>query len=368
MITIFKNFVEYIKYSPAIIQITWLLIALFSVLIVNLTLYLKHLRSRLRSKERTLEKYQQKYESLLIEYLYSENEGDETNIKQLSIINYLKKSSVYGLQRKIIISTLLKLKNEISGEIAVSIQKLYYQIGLESYALKNLKSKKWDVTARAIKELSLFEITETQDEILKYMNHPKKEVRKEVQIYLVRLFRFEGLKFLDNLTTSLSEWDQIQLLEILQKNKENTPPDLTNWLKSSNDSVVSFALKLAKIYYQYEVKEIIISLLYHHNEEIRISAIQALSHLSVTESKEILKENLTKRSIDEQIAVFKLFENLSDSNDISFIKEYVNNENFEIKVSVMKILNIITEDETHTFKIISNNEEYSESINLIKAS
>ncbi|WP_369764669.1 HEAT repeat domain-containing protein [Flavobacterium sp. WC2429] len=369
MVNIFQYIVDYLKYAPTIIQLSWALSAVFTFTIISLTFYLKHLRSRLRTKERIQKVYEKKYEADLIEYLYSGNEEEEVSPEQQKIINYLKKSSEDSLKRKLIISTLLKLRSEISGETANDIQKLYYQTGLINYASSKLKHKKWNIIAKAIKELTQFGIKDVHDDVILLINHPKKEVRKEIQMYLVKLFHFEGLDFLNVLKTPLSEWDQIQLLEILQNFEDQKIPDINEWLESSNSTVVLFALKLAKIYNQFEAKDVIIKLLNHSEMQVRIEAIDVLSNMGVIEAVAILKNDFDQRDIEEQIAFFKMLESMYDTSDISFISQFINHENFYIKVSVMKILKVINVDnESNTFKIITTDKEFSESINLIKAS
>lgn len=368
MLNIYQYIIDYLKYAPTIIQLSWGLSAVFIFTIFSLTLYLKHLRSRLRTKERIRKVYEKKYESDLIEYLYSGNEEQEVSPEQQIIVNYLKKSSDDGLKRKLIISTLLKLRNEISGEVAIAIQNLYYQTGLINYASSKLKDKKWNVVAKAIKELTQFGIKEVHDEVILLINHPKKEVRKEIQMYLVKLFHFDGLDFLNVLKTPLSEWDQIQLLEILQNFEDQKIPDITDWLESTNNTVVLFALKLAKIYNQFAAKEEIISLLHHADQTIRIDAIDVLTNMGDFEAVTILKNDFEQRSIEEQIAFFKMMENMYDANDFTFISKYINHENFEIKVSAMKILKVINVDDSNAIKIITTDKELSKSANLIKAS
>ncbi|WP_413998848.1 HEAT repeat domain-containing protein [Flavobacterium sp. W1B] len=367
MANLYQYIIDYIKNTSELLLFLWALSAVFALTITGLILYLKYLRVRLKTKERIQKVYQKKYESNLIEYLYSGDEDAEISIEQQKIIDFLEKNSMDGLKRKLIITTLLKLRNEISGETADAIQRLYYQTGLINYASSKLKHKKWDVVARAIKELTQFEIKEVHSEIILLINHPKKEVRNETQMYLVKLFHFEGLDFLNVLTTPLSEWNQIQLLEILQNFIDQEIPDITKWLESSNNSVVIFALKLAKIYNQFEAKDAIINLLNHSDITIRIEAIDVLSNLGVTEAIPILKNDFYNRSIEEQIAFFKMMENTYENTDTPFILQFIDHENFEIRVSVMKILKVLNVDMYNTFKTTTN-QEYSKKNNLIKAS
>lgn len=351
---------------PIIVLFTYLALIFIAVIIV-LLVYLKNLRGQLRIKGRIEATYQKKYESDLIEYLYA---GDDENIneQQQKIVDYLKKCIQNPLKRKIIIATFLKLKNEISGETADAIQNLYYQTGLIDSATAKLKSKKWDNIARAIRELNQFEIKETHDEIIQLINHPRKEVRNEIQKYLVKLFRFEGLKFLDVLENPLSEWDQIQLLEILNKFNNLEIPDMNNWLYSKNDSVVLFTIKLVRIYNQFEAQEAIVALFNHSNIEIRIAAINIVNHLGIYEAIEIIKTDLSSRTLEEQIAFFKMMEEMAMPNDIPFVKDYIEHENFYIRISVMKIMNLITVDSNNTFKVNTITPDFSIDKNLTKAS
>lgn len=369
MVNIFLYLVEYYTNSPKIIQFTWALSVSFLILIISLIFYLTQLRRQLRAEERIKAVYQKKYESDLIEYLSSGNGVDEISKEQQIIVDYLKKCSKSNVNRELIVCTLLKLKDEISGETAVAIQKLYCQTEIVNYAYAKLKSKKWDVIAKGIKELAQFEIEEALNEVLKHIDHPKREVRKELQMYLVKLFRFKGLEFLNILTTHLSEWDQIQFLEILQNSENSHIPDITKFLESQNNSVVSFSLKLAKIYNQYEAKEQIVKLLNHSSQEIRIESINVLSQFNDIDSLVILKNDFNQRSIEEQIAIFKMIEALYEVSDIPFLLEHINNPIFEIKVSATKILNELSNNsEANDIRSIATDKEYLKKISLIKAS
>lgn len=362
----YQYLIDYFENAPTIIQVVWISICIFFVAIVILIIYLKFLRNKLRKNEKTVAEYQKEYESDLITYLYAGNEEDEISAEQQIIIEKLKSCATDKFKRRIIVSTLLRLRNEISGEMAESIQKLYYQSGLIEYALSRLKSKKWYVVAKGIRELTQLQVKEVHDEIITLVNHLKKEIRKEVQLYLVTLFHFEGLEFLNVLQTQLSEWDQIQLLEVLQRFDDQEIPDINPWLKSTNNSVVVFALKLAKIYNQFEVKDSIMELLAHQQKKTRLDAINVLSHLQVIEAKEVLKNNFEKLSVEEQIAIFKLLENMYEPSDEPFLLEHITHENFEIKLAALKILKILNIEKFKTLKELSAESDFVKIFNFIE--
>lgn len=367
MITNYSNYLfDYFHSSPKIIQISWLISAILFLAVLVLVGYLKYLRARLRNKGRIVTTYQKKYESDLIEYLYA-HEGPELSLQQQQIITYLKKCAKNRLKKRIITRTLLKLRNEISGETADAIQKLYYNLNFVAEAEAKLNSKKWNVIANGISELANFDIKEVHDKIIVHINHPKKEVRREIQFYLVKLFSFDGLTFLNVLQTQLSEWDQIQLLEILQRRNSLNLPDLTNWLQSPNDSVISFTLKLVKIFNQYETKEQVLQLFNHPNIAIRIEAIELVSPLGFFEAIALLQKDTKERSTEELIAILRMGEKMFTKEDIVFVSQFLTHTIYEIKQVAELIMHSIDPEDTYTIHINRKKEENFEGLDLTKA-
>ena len=339
-----QYFVDYYNEFPFLVQLVWMVSGLLFSSIILLTAYLKVIRYYLRKKDKEFTKFKNDYEGLLVEYLYADKESEEVSKEKQAIMLKIKSHIPYKNKRKMVISILYNLMNEVSGEMADSIKTLYYETGLIDYALTRLNNKNWYVIAKGIGELTRFNIEEAYVNIVKFINHPRKEVRKETQLYLVSLFRFEGLSFLNELKEPLSEWAQVQLLEILQKLDDQEICDIKPWLKSTNDTVVLFALKLAQIYNQFEVKDTLMDLLSHKNKSIRIYVIEVLTHLYGIEAKDRLMANFNDLSIEEQISFFGLLEKLVIPSDEPFIEKHLFHKNFEIQLLALKILKSINID------------------------
>jgi hypothetical protein len=359
--------IENFEQSPIIIQVVWTSIVIIIFLIFIIILYLKYLRIILRKNDLLKSKLEKKYEIAVINYLYAGNETDEISSEQQSIIDEVKSTISEPFKRDILISTLLKLSYEISGEMAESIHQLYIETGLLNYSLAKLRNRKWNIIADGIREVTLFHVKEVQDQVKIHINHPKVQVRSAMQLYLVNLFHFEGLNFLNHITTPISEWDQIQLLEVLQLNNNQIVSDIKLWLKSTNESVVFFALKLAKIYNQYGVKDELIVLLDHKNIKIRIDVIHLLSYLNIIDAKTILKNKFKKLTLEEQIAFFEMMENLYEMTDKPFVMEHILNTNFEIKFSALKILRNLNIEEFNRFKNLTVEPEFVRIVKYIES-
>ncbi len=329
---------------PFLIQLAWALSGVLSIAIVLLTIYLKIIRSYLRKKAQHHLAYKNKYEIFLVEYLYSGNDDGSLSDTQQTIIKKLKTSVKNKAKRKVIISILYKLMNEVSGEMSDYIKTLYHETGLINFAIDRLYNKNWYIAAKGIGELTRFNIEDVNEKVSEYALHPRREVRNEAHLYLVNLFRFEGLEFLNNLKTPLSEWAQVQLLETLQKFDDQQICDIKPWLRSSNNSVVLFALKLAKIYNQFEVQDTLMELLNHENKTVRIASIEVLTNLYGLEAKEMLKANFKDLSLEEQISFFEMLEKLVIPSDEPFIEKHLFHKNFEIQLLALKILKSINLD------------------------
>ncbi|WNH08437.1 hypothetical protein [Thalassobellus suaedae] len=340
----YQTYIDYIKDAPLLMKIAWGACCFLISIILLLTIYLKFIRRYLRIKELEDLEFRKEYEVSIIEYLYSGDDSGTINSIQESIIDKIKVSINNKSKRKIIIKVLYDLMNEVSGEMSDSIKIFYYKTGLINDALKRLESKKWHIIAKGIGELTRFKIDEVNNNVTKFIKHPKKEVRKETQLYLVSLYKFEGLSFLNNMARPLSEWTQIQLLEILQNFDDQQICDIKPWLKSTNDSVVLFSLKLAQVYNQFEVQETLMELLSHNSKNIRVSAIETLTHLYGIEAKEMLKTNFNELSLEEQISFFGMLEKLVVPTDEPFVEKYLFHKNFEIQLLALKILKSINLD------------------------
>ncbi|GGK50386.1 MULTISPECIES: HEAT repeat domain-containing protein [Flavobacteriaceae] len=362
----YQNILEYFNQLPVLVKLVWYVSFLLFIFILGLIFYLKILRNNLRENEKKRIKYQKIYEENLINYLYAGDGIEGISPEQRVFINNMKKDISNTFNRNVLISVMTKLVNDISGEIAQAIHKFYFETGLIDYSLLKLKARKWEIKAAGIHELTQFEVKQAYNEIEKLIKHPHKEVRNQAQLYLVNLFQFKGLKFLNDLTYQLSEWDQIQLLEILQKFDNQEITDITLWLKSNNLSVVKFALKLAKVYNQFESKETLLELLKHNNKEIRVETIKVLGYFYDTDSKEYLKSNFHDITEGEQIAFFKLLENIADQTDQHFIIVNISHPNFEIKLMALKILKNINQPKFNTLKLAENDIDVERIVEFIK--
>jgi hypothetical protein len=330
-----------------------------------LVFYLKVLRSNIRITESRKIKYTAIVEQLLISFLYSEEEGIRLSDGQKQIIQKFKRGFFSKFKRKIITSSFIKLSHEISGNMIVIMHKLYDEIGMTKFAYKKLRSKRWNVVALGIRDFREFKIVKGKNKIAKFINHPRGEVRREAHLYFIDLFGFEGLTFLDDLKVPLSEWDQIQLLGKIQNFEDHEILDISKWLQSENDYVVIFMFSIVKIFNKFDTRDLILDALNHKNLEVRLKAIDVLTHFEIEEAKGILKNKIEELSIKEKVAFFIFLEKTASEEDRLFLLDHINHDNFEIKYKALKILKTIDSSLFSKLEKTSDDESYNKIIHFL---
>jgi hypothetical protein len=249
----------------------------------------------------------------------------------------LKRMIVKKIFRRLFTEELISAKKNINGAAAINLKHLYHQLTLESYALKKLSRDHWHIKAKAIQELTLMDMRELKDDLFAYTNDRNELVRMEAQVAMVQFNGFEGLRFLDTISYSISEWQQIKLLQKLS----NLPPvqiEIDGWLKSSNASVVVFALKLARNYHRFELHDIIITCLDHTDPQIRLQAIHCLGIIYTDETSVHLISRFWREGLPHQLAMIAALQNIGSEKDNTFLGTLLNNDNYEIKLNAARAL------------------------------
>ena len=349
--------------------VIWAFIVVLSIFIVILVFYLKILRNNIRITVKKNEKYRHTIEGLLIEFLYSESEDGKYSSKQKKIIEKFKKGLISKRRRKIITETFLQLDQQVSGQMIKQMNNLYKEIGLISFAMNKLRSRKWHVVAIGIKDLRQFKIRRVKGAIAKLINHEREEVRREAQLYFLELFGYEGLDFLTDLKVPLSDWDQILFLGEVSNLENHEIEDVTRWLDSENDYVIIFVLQIVQMFNRLETKDYLLKLLNHDNQEVRLKCLEVITHFEISEAKEILLDKYDEITLKERIAFFEFLEKTATSEESVFLLNHVNDDNFEIKFKALQVLQKVnSEMYSKLEKKSEEDEEYNRIVEFLDVS
>jgi hypothetical protein len=292
------------------------------------------------------------------------SEGEE---EEIAIPEKFTKMFRNTTARQYAIENLITNKKAFSGAVADNIRHLYEKLGFKNDSIKKMQSKLWFVRAKGIQELAIMDQNDQLIKVYRLTNSKNELVRNEAQNAIIQWSGFNGLRFLDVVTYEISEWQQIQLLVLLKNFTQQDMPKLPNWLSSQNDTVVVFALRLAESYQQFGVKDKVEECLFHHNEKIRVQAVNTLAKTGDNTSADKLIIQYPNESQQNQINILNKLPLIAGEEHVPFLVSQLNAEDDFIKLSAARAIAELHHMEVLEEKAAVQPEPYHQILNHVKA-
>jgi hypothetical protein len=242
------------------------------------------------------------------------------------------------LFRQLLINELVTSSNNLMGVASENLSKLYQQLELDKDSEQNLKRSKWHKKAKAIKELATMQLNEFSPELYKLTNNKNDYIRMESQTSIVKFHGFEGLEFLNSITYPISEWHQINLLKELSNIPASDFKGIDHWLRSSNDTVIIFALKLCASYHQFQMYDKIVECLKHVNPKVRLQAIKCLKEVYEDSTAWHLMSIYNNEPKAHQLAILDALREIASPESITFLERQLNADDNQIRIAAIRAL------------------------------
>jgi hypothetical protein len=252
------------------------------VLIFGVTILLLTRQYFYRLKEARNLRESQKFNDLLVDCLFSEDDNFFENCRI--------KGSGGG---RILYQSVMFLMHNFNGEFSSKIRELFYQLNLDRYLEKDLKSRKWWRISQGLRDARTMEYRNAVDYAKKYINSSKLELRVEAQITLMALKINDPLEFLNQLKRPFSNWARIHLYQEISRWEQK--PDATLWLKATNPGVLGFALRVMGLLNQKADRQQVIPLLFHERSDIRSEVVR---YAAFTMDKELWMNSAMKYQLE----------------------------------------------------------------------
>lgn len=250
-----------------------LAMTVFLCIIMVLVLVIMSMVIIAQYRQRKESRLKEKLDDLVSEISICEDRGEFEMLinsdpvkQQLRQITIDHKSSLQTI-RKLAEAT-VSLKG-IALELVVL---LYGRLSLNRVIYKELSKRQWHRKAHALQALARFKDDDAVEILRKYINHKNIHVRTEAQVGLVRLKGFDGLNDLLYMSQSISEWQQICLLDELSFHQFSHVDVLKRMMQVHNDCIILLALRIAETHFCLELCSDIDDLSGHPSEKVRIAA------------------------------------------------------------------------------------------------
>ncbi len=330
--------------SPKIhTNLLWDLTLLFLILGTIYFVSVFFFRNKLSRQSRKTKNKREELAPIISNFLFHSSEDPKEEQKKyiqlkIEIREYLANQRF----RRTISQILFDLQKDVAGDTRKRLFRLYKELELHHDAFQKLESWRWETVAQGILELSQMEVDESYQLIRKFINDRRGVIRKQAELATVGL-RADGIDYvLDTTKHSISEWQQLKLIEVLGKRVNYRAPEFKGWLLSQNKDVVLFALRLIKHYNQNGAESSITELVKHKNDEIKIAAIQCIVDFNFQSALPVLKSVFTTTSNAVKISILNAIAILGSTIDIPYLKEIIETEgNFLVIGKAQSTINAI---------------------------
>jgi len=114
-----------------------------------------------------------------------------------------------------LIDLMIRTQRSLLGKNYANLEIFYKQIPPYRVSLNKLRSKKWYVKARGIREIYEMDQKQYYKEVIRELNHENIYVRREAQIAMVVFLGWGSFRFLPYLKREMTLWQQIKVVEKL---------------------------------------------------------------------------------------------------------------------------------------------------------
>ncbi len=333
------------KNAPPVVKISTALLLLFTLVSILTVVIVIFSRVIISYKTRRNNDITERVKTFLSIMIALEEEIFEANTDE-SILNtitaYLKEEHIKikdSTTRQILTQELLLIHQELAGNTADNLRKLFFLLRLDKDAIRKLRRKDWLKKAKAIHVLAQMDVIEAVNLLLPYTNDANPHLRMEAQMGYIQLHKDHPFDFLAYVDEDISEWHQLNLFATIAQNKNGIVPAFKTWLNSKNEYVIVFCLKMIGHYTQLDAISDLLRFMQHPDVTIRCAAIFALQKLETEEGVATALTMFDTADTDTKQAILNFFTEIRAESVKPFLKKNLFNDDFNLALTAAKALN-----------------------------
>jgi hypothetical protein len=314
----FLSFIYKIKTFPLIIQITIVLTLVFTVATLALMITIYTIRRRHTRLQKTLKNSVPEIIKLFDDILFTDKDYNEQEIfsKYEEIVDEVNRESI-----DIGIGVLVDYKND--NRESEKYPLIINAIGIVDHLERKFDSRSNSEKIDAFQEAFVLDLNKFDSKVLRYAYSKNKLIRSEARNSHLALSSNDPYRFFDEFDTSLSKWDEIELMQYLELQKvRGNLEGLGKWINySKNDSLVVFLIKMVGFFQQKGINDILKEKLEDDSGLVRAQAILTLGELNVTEIEQELIERYYTEPENCQVAIVKTVRRFNSGKSLNFLEE-----------------------------------------------
>lgn len=244
-----------------------------------------------------------------------------------------------NLRRKVLIEQIYLLAQNLFGPKQNKLLKLFRIRRLLKHVLFYIAISGNNNKAVYLKLFSVIIPNKYLDnKFKKYLHSQNHELRRFAQLASLN-YNINSLdEILKNYPYSLTLWDQIHLLEIIER-RSTIPPDFYPYLKSANPTVVIFGLQMIRIFFQKNTQENqLVELLSHPNGDVRYEALRTVTELNVEGVNNLVLAYLSEAGAKHKTLIIKYMIKNNLLDDDTLFKFFFSEEKEVDRLNILETI------------------------------
>ena len=218
-----------------------ILFILFSVILFVLILISR--KKTLKQEEQEKE-YAEHIEKMLFSVVF-----DDVTYKDVKADEVYAPLFTYPLFRRVLMRSVINLHQNYEGVYAKKLEKFYVDSHLIHDSFKRLKSRRWEVKCKGIKQLAEMNISKASPSLIKLSHSRNKTLKITAINACIKLNGTQGITHLVNHKDPIDNWTQLNIIDAFKKHDINDTEGIELLLFSKNSSVISLGLKIMQSLY-----------------------------------------------------------------------------------------------------------------------
>lgn len=305
---------------PFIIRVAVLVITIFIPLFCLLMIVLAKIRKNHSTKEKLIRSTKNRYEDRIGHIITTDKIYPPNAIHEIMGCNVGKLS---GKRKEAFTNKILAIYSAEKRINKYNYRNLINYLELQPYWEKKLKNGAMTSRLKALRKLDGFNIEMTGVLIASLTNNRNTFLRKRARSYYLHLSKNSPYKFLnEDFDKTFNNWDKIELHNVLMEKAGEGIPNLTQWIKNSNNSKFKcFLVDEIKYLNQKEGCLYLLEILDTPDMELRKHCVDALGDLQCRAAEKILIKSYTQQPLLIQQSVIKTIRKLYTGEALSFLED-----------------------------------------------
>jgi hypothetical protein len=321
-----------------------------SSMIILLVIILAN-RTRMERKEALHQYLLEKYQGLIIDYLFG-NAGIEP-FREIASSDY---------RRQVLIDQMIDVSVNLKGEESKKLLELYKLLGLDRDSIRRAYDFRWHKKIKGFRELAFMNIRDANGAMYKALDSSNELLRMEAQIALVSLSSEDPFEFLSHLKRPFSLWEQITLNDLIIQH-ELKKPEFKKWLRSTNDTVVMFALRMIREFKQTEAELEVRKTLLHPSSRVKLLAVQVAGDMAMKSTLDLMKRMYKKEDYTVCLEIVRSMGKMPDLSMMGFLKLVLDKEeDVQLQIEASKAIENMGQEGVDTLNKLMSSEYKNYSI------